>query len=249
MRFQFYFIIAAATIVIVACTTLKRERAQNFSTSVTPPGTIQIDTNFYCDEWEITNLDWLEYLYWLSKVYGDTSAEYMSALPVDYEEAKPFNHPARRSEPITGITQEQAEQYSRWRSDRVFEKLLDRHKIICGDTAQHSGNYFTIERFHQGTITNRISEVSVDYYPEYRLPTLEDRKKILQFAESGTKKSSYLLNLHSKVHEWSEVPEVAFRGLPDTLSQTTASDTIRLSGANFQTGFRNVCTWKLRKNE
>lgn len=194
-------------------------------------------------------MDWLEYLYWLSKVFGDSSAEYMSALPVNYEEDIPFNHPTRHCEPITGITQEQAEQYSRWRSDRVFESLLIRHKVIYWDTAQHSGNYFTIERFYQGTILNRISEVSVDYYPEYRLPTLEERKKILQFAESGTKKSSYLLNLHSKVHEWSVVPEVVFRGLTDTLSQNSNSDTIRLSGANQQTGFRNVCTWKLRKKE
>jgi len=244
MRFRFCILIVASTIFLVACTALKRERAQNLSTSVTPPGTIQIDTNLYCDEWGVTNMDWLEYLYWLSKIFGDTSEEYLSALPLNYKADIPFNHPDLRKDPITGITQEQAEQYSRWRSDRVFESLLLRHKIICWDTAQNSGNYFTIERFYQGLLTNRISYVSVDYYPEYRLPTFDERRKILQFAESGTKKSSYLLNLHSKVHEWSVHQGVAFRGTSDTLSQNNVSDTIRLSGANLQTGFRNVCSWK-----
>lgn len=244
MRFRFFILIVASTIFLVACTTLKRERVQNLSTSFTPPGTIQIDTNLYYDECEITNMDWIEYLFWLKKIFGESSEEYLSALPLNCEYEIPFNHPELRKDPITGITQKQAEQYSHWRSDRVFESLLLRHKIIFWDTAQNSANYFTIERFYQGLLTNRISDVSVDYYPEYRLPTLEDRKKILQFAESGTKKSSYLLNLHSKVHEWSVHQGVAFRGDSDTLSQNNVSDTIWLSGANLQTGFRNVCSWK-----
>lgn len=147
-----------------------------------PPGTITIAENFYADECEITNIDYLEYLFWTKRVYGETSPTYRAALldtlvwqhELSYSE--PYttyyhSHPAYIDYPVVGISYEQAKNYAKWRSDRVFEMMLIQKNLI---KARYEGidenNHFTIERYFAGEYFDEKPQYDVPY-PEYRLPT------------------------------------------------------------------------------
>ena len=95
--------------------------------------------SFYMDETEVTNMMYLEYLDWLKRVYppDDPSytAIYHGALPdtlvwrnrLGYSEILVENylrHPAYRNYPVVGVSWLQANEYAKWRSDRVGEILL-----------------------------------------------------------------------------------------------------------------------------
>ncbi|MFM6954718.1 MAG: SUMF1/EgtB/PvdO family nonheme iron enzyme [Sphingobacteriaceae bacterium] len=91
--------------------------------------------SFYMDETEVSNVDWLEYLYWIKRNFKDDAEYYYNALPdtlvwrrpLSYNEPYVNNylrHPAFQDYPVVGVTWEQARDYCVWRSDRVNEDLL-----------------------------------------------------------------------------------------------------------------------------
>jgi len=91
--------------------------------------------SFYMDETEVSNVDWLEYLYWIKRNFKDDSEYYYNSLPdtlvwrrpLSYNEPWVNNylrHPAYQDYPVVGVTWEQAREYCTWRSDRVNEDLL-----------------------------------------------------------------------------------------------------------------------------
>ena len=51
---------------------------KNYQKKTPPPSMVKIAENMYCDQAHITNVDWLEYLYWLEQIYGKESAEYQA---------------------------------------------------------------------------------------------------------------------------------------------------------------------------
>src|ERR1041384_1240815 len=89
--------------------------------------------SFYMDETEIANVHWLEYMHYLSK---DSSQEvYQAALPdttvwvgklafndpyVDHY----LRYPGFRYFPVVGVTWVQANNYAKWRTTAVNQKLL-----------------------------------------------------------------------------------------------------------------------------
>ncbi|MAP80162.1 MAG: gliding motility lipoprotein GldJ [Aequorivita sp.] len=96
--------------------------------------------SFYMDESEVTNLMYLEYLDWLKRVFPPTEENYKhiysSALPdtlvwrnsLGYNETMVNNylrHPAFAEYPVVGVSWVQAVNFSKWRTDRVNEKLLE----------------------------------------------------------------------------------------------------------------------------
>ena len=99
-------------------------------------------SSFYMDETEMTNHHWLEYLYWLDRVFGlDYPEVVKKALPdtlvwrskVAYNE--PYveyylRHPAYRDYPVVGVDWLQANDFCSWRSDRVNEFILIREGIL-----------------------------------------------------------------------------------------------------------------------
>ena len=96
--------------------------------------------SFYMDETEVSNLDWMEYLYWLKDPANisnktDRDSLYYEALPdtlvwrrpLSYNEPWVTNylrHPAYQDYPVVGITWVQANEYCKWRTDRVNEDIL-----------------------------------------------------------------------------------------------------------------------------
>ncbi|MCF8298196.1 MAG: SUMF1/EgtB/PvdO family nonheme iron enzyme [Saprospiraceae bacterium] len=206
MTFSNYYIkilLILSLIFIISCTIFKRVNETNYHQKFELPGVINISNNFSCDQTEATNLDWLEYQYWTKRIFGSKSNEYIETLtdttvwdennfsfkPVktcrywSYEELY-LRHPALRKYPVVGISQKQAIEYSKWRSDRVFEVLLINLNVIEYDTAQNKDTYFTIEKYYNGEFKNIKPDERLKYYPKYRLPNLEERELILNYADS-----------------------------------------------------------------
>jgi hypothetical protein len=195
MRFKLTIVIFIFTLLFTACLTLRKITVDNFHIYETPPNGIKISADFFCDETEVDNTGWMEYVFWNKKIFGSQSMEYLSTFPDTLVWLKTdtclfsyigfyYGHPAYRNYPVVGISQKQAEEYSKWRSDRVFEYLLCKYKVIQFDTAQTRENHFTIERYFNGELKNLIPDKKVMYYPEYRLPSLNERLLILKYSDS-----------------------------------------------------------------
>ncbi len=91
--------------------------------------------SFYMDETEVSNVDWLEYLYWIRIKFPEDRQYYYEASPdtlvwrqpLSYNEPyvnNYFRHPAYQDYPVVGVTWEQANTYCEWRTDRVNEEIL-----------------------------------------------------------------------------------------------------------------------------
>ncbi len=165
----------------------KEKNNSSYYQTFTPPGTLQVDSNLFVDKTEITNFSWLEYMYWIERTFGKESYKYKSCLPnreiwlendsclssySDYY----LDHPAYRDYPVVGISQKQALDYCKWRSDRVFEILLIQKKILEFTPYQNECDYFSIENYFNGDYWNIKPNINIKYVPNYRLPTEKEWK-------------------------------------------------------------------------
>lgn len=166
---------------------------------------VALNDSLFCDQTEVSNFSWLEYMYWNGRVFGEESVEYAATIPdsnvwetlscnlgfqFDF-----YKHHAYRQYPVVGITKEQALQFSRWRSDRVFEAyLIDKGRIRLNPN-QNASNYFSIENYFNGSYCDKQDRdgdtigtpVLPDFdlsYPAYRLPDQNDRNIILDYVDS-----------------------------------------------------------------
>jgi len=122
----------------------------------------QTVASFYMDETEVTNLDYLEYLFWIRRVYGQSYPEvYKKCLPdtlvwrdkLGYNEPlvdKYLRHPAYRNYPVVGVSWQQATDYCAWRTDRVNERILIDNGILKEDMEQMDDNVFTTQAYLKG---------------------------------------------------------------------------------------------------
>ncbi len=118
-------------------------------------------SSFYMDETEVTNFHWLEYMYWISRAYREYPQVLQNALPdtlcwrsplafnekyVDYY----LRHPAYRDYPVVGVSWLQANDFCRWRTDRVNEYVLIREGIIQWDTKLKNDSTFNTDAYLNG---------------------------------------------------------------------------------------------------
>ncbi|MCL3781618.1 gliding motility lipoprotein GldJ [Prolixibacteraceae bacterium JC049] len=152
--------------------------------------------SFYMDETEVKNIDYREFLDWTAKVYAGDRAKYEEVLPdtLVWREELAYNepyinnylrHPAYSNYPVVGVSWEQANQYCKWRTDRVNEGILIERGILQRDPDQKGENVFTTETYLAGLYTGKAGEQrsrrdSVPrkvrwedgvLLPNYRLPT------------------------------------------------------------------------------
>tara|TARA_Y200000002_G_C22679989_1_gene663649 strand:- start:1032 stop:2705 length:1674 start_codon:yes stop_codon:yes gene_type:complete len=105
--------------------------------------------SFYIDETEVTNMMYLEYLDWVKRVYPPDNpaftAIYRGALPdtlvwrnrLGYSEILVENylrHPAYGNYPVVGVSWLQANEYAKWRTDRVGEVVLQKEGYLKRDS-------------------------------------------------------------------------------------------------------------------
>src|SRR5690554_4797482 len=96
--------------------------------------------SFYMDETEVTNLMYLEYLDWIKMVFPPSDENYRliydGAVPdtlvwrnrLGFNEVMTNNylrHPAYAEYPVVGVSWIQAVEFSKWRTDRVNELILE----------------------------------------------------------------------------------------------------------------------------
>lgn len=98
--------------------------------------------SFYLDRTEVTNLHWLEYMHWMKRVYNKSYPHvYKKSWPdtlawrktLGYREKYVeyyLRHPSYRDYPVVGVTWLQANEFCKWRTDRVNEGILVREGII-----------------------------------------------------------------------------------------------------------------------
>jgi hypothetical protein len=186
-------------LLIGGCNSGKEEMKDKAIVYEIPQGTIQLDSNFFVDTTEIRNHDWLEYLYWTGRIFGINSTAYKAALPdttvwespnednIDYY----LRHPIYREYPVAGITYQQAINFSKWRSDRVFQINLVDKKILTWNDNEDSTNYFTIERYYEGKYYNIKPDLNI-LYPLYALPNLDEWNYIISKTEAFNKNDIYV---------------------------------------------------------
>ena len=196
-----------------------------------PPRTVKIVENFYADIGEVTNIDYKEYTYWLSYIFGKESLEYQNALPdslvwFDCPENNTlgmiyYDHPSFDTYPVVGISYAQAKSFTDWRTNRVAELILVNKGFVKLFPKQNRDNYFTIQRYSEGDYEWLIKREDV-LLPKYSLPTEQEWEYIAQGESSNhfgidslsrhnkkvLKKSKYLFNtneyLQSKASKYTK---------------------------------------------
>lgn len=146
-------------------------------------------SSFYMDETEITNFHWLEYMYWLERVFAiDYPQVYKKALPdtLVWRDKLAYNepyveyylrHPAYRDYPVVGIDWLQAVDFCAWRTDRVNELILIREGLFEHYTNQINEDNYNTDAYLAGQYESgkRVEGVP-DLHPnrDFRNVRMED---------------------------------------------------------------------------
>ena len=117
--------------------------------------------SFYMDETEVTNKMYSEYLYWIKSVFPPTEENYKNiyygAIPdtlvwrnrLGYNETMTNNylrHPAYADYPVVGVNWIQATEFSKWRTDRVNENVLEKEGYLKKDNKILLGTEVTADQ-------------------------------------------------------------------------------------------------------
>jgi len=155
-------------------------------------------SSFYIDENEVSNVDYREYLHWISRVYADYPEVHVKALPdtlvwrspLGYNEPYVkyyFRYPSYNEYPVVGVSWEQANDYCAWRGDRVNEMIMIQEGILDYDPNQLNENNFNTEAYlagmYEGIVNQNLPSMDPNVeerrvmmedgllLPRYRLPT------------------------------------------------------------------------------
>lgn len=145
-------------------------------------------SSFYMDITEIRNVDYREYINWLTRVFGMNNPQVVNAAlpdtlvwrdPMAYNE--PFveyyyRHPSFNEYPVVGVNWLQANDYCIWRTDRVNEMILVDMGHIELSTDQQDERNFNTEAYIYGIYTPNIIDPIPSLNPnvESRLINIED---------------------------------------------------------------------------
>ena len=165
-------------------------------------------SSFYMDETEVTNINYRGYLHWLNRIYPQYPNVHRQALPdtLVWREELAFNEPfvetyfrfpAYDDYPVVGVNWNQANEYCKWRTDRVNEFMLIEAGVLnpspqqgAQDTAAvdtaGAGGVFTTDAYLSGNYEGSVNKNLPDpvgggerraklsdgiVLPDYRLPT------------------------------------------------------------------------------
>jgi gliding motility-associated lipoprotein GldJ len=134
-------------------------------------------SSFYMDETEVANIHYLEYLYWVSRVFGaDYPEVYKHALPdsLVWRDQLSFNepmikyylrHPSFQYYPVVGVNWLQANDFCAWRTDRVNEQILIREGILRVNPNQINEDNFNTDAYLAGQYEGLVKSLLPDLNP------------------------------------------------------------------------------------
>lgn len=156
-------------------------------------------SSYYLDETEVSNTYWLEYLYWLGRVFATDYPEVQrKALPdtLVWRDRLAFNepyvelylrHPSYQDYPVVGVNWLQCNDFCAWRTDRVNEQILIREGILRVNPAQVNEDNFNTDAYlagqYEGLVKSPLEDLNPNIdtrkvrmedgilLPRYRLPT------------------------------------------------------------------------------
>jgi gliding motility-associated lipoprotein GldJ len=156
-------------------------------------------SSFYLDETEMANIHWLEYIYWLDRVFGaDYPEVYKKALPdtLVWRDRLAYNepyvelylrHPAYQQYPVVGVNWLQANDFCAWRTDRVNEQIMIREGLLQVNPNQVNEDNFNTDAYlahqYEGLIKDQLPDLNPNrdfrkvrmedgiLLPRYELPT------------------------------------------------------------------------------
>ena len=195
---------------------------------------------FYMDETEVTNQHWLEYMYWMKRVYNKSFPHvYKKCLPdtlawrktLGYREKYVnyyLRHPSYRDYPVVGVSWLQANEFCKWRTDRVNEAILVREGIIqwhfadiynsdvdAGNNTNYNKdmqskpeNMFSTENYLNGNYTVKVKDDDVEIDELSKKEDADDKTKYLdkngKYKYKKDKKYSY--NVGKVAETGTEIP-------------------------------------------
>ena len=124
--------------------------------------------SFYMDETEVTNVSYREYLFWLSRVFGESYPEvYWNSLPDTnaWRSEMGFNDPMVNNYlrhagfshyPVVGVSWDQVQDYCAWRTDRVNELALIGVNSLKHNSEQFDDDNFNTETYRAGQYTGAV---------------------------------------------------------------------------------------------
>ena len=133
--------------------------------------------SFYIDETEVTNLMYLEYLDWIKRVYPPENPEfediYNGLLPdtlvwrnrlgsAEILVENYLRHPAYRNYPVVGVSWLQANEYAKWRSDRVGEMVLQKEGYLERGAHIPTESVTATNNFNLDTYVNVPNQTFID---------------------------------------------------------------------------------------
>lgn len=153
---------------------------------------VAIGNNRFMDDFEVTNSDYLLYVYsdYFLQRQDETESHYdyvndpncynlnLKRLPSDagydgWECMEEYwSHPAHMTSPLVGINLNNAIGYTQWREDRILEVVLVNNKLLDAEYVQK--NPLTLRQFLAGEVSLNPTKKEWIAIPVLNLPSEED---------------------------------------------------------------------------
>lgn len=141
--------------------------------------------SFYMGVSEEPNFNYVIYLKWLERVFGNDYPEIVSDaqpkkqhLPEEFIYNDPYinyymTHPAFSYYPIVGLNYLQVQNYLYWKTDRMNEEILIKNKIIAFSPEQVNEDNFNTEAFLNGQFEGLLLKGFRKLVPDFYKQTVE----------------------------------------------------------------------------